>query len=79
MRTLFLAPETEPPVHRVIDFVQLYCIGCILSRKILALFSARQKMTAQSVDEPVKIAYNESTLLEAEVFAHEIIPGSSLL
>ena len=79
MRTLFLAPETEPPVHRVIDFVQLYCIGCILSRKILALFSMGQKMAAQGVDEPVKIAYNESTLLEAEVFAHEIIPGGSLL
>lgn len=38
-----------------------------------------QKMAAQSVDEPVKIEYNESTLLEAEVFAHEIIPGGSLL
>ena len=45
----------------------------------MALFSMGQKMAAQSVDEPVKIAYNESTLLEAEVFAHEIIPGSSLL
>ena len=79
MRTLFLAPETEPPVHRVINLVQLYCKGCILSRKILALFSMGQKMAAQSVDEPVKIEYNESTLLEAEVFAHEIIPGGSLL
>ena len=46
---------------------------------MLALSSMQRKMPAQGVDEPVKIAYKESTLLEAEVFAHEIISGSSLL
>ena len=39
----------------------------------------QRKMAAQGVDEPVKIAYNVCSLLEAGVFAHEIIPGSSLL
>ena len=37
------------------------------------------KWLHKALTQPVKIAYNVCSLLEAGVFAHEIIPGSSLL